>query len=234
MSSDKEDVDNEMGNSMDDIPPLPSDKSDNAEGQHMNEQDLENVEEHANDINQALNRLNEMEDNEVVGDTIIVKPQSPLGEEESFAGEADVSMPEEYLVNQSPDGPILGDNEEYEFEPEEEFGRQPTDLTSIGFKNEGDDIDSGDNTDDLDHRSAFERKKETNELRLQEVNKNLNEIDQLRKHVRSLEIEEYQLFAIDSQTEDKTKIELELAKSKCNMTIIKDKINQLSTIYSEK
>lgn len=109
--------------------------------------------------------------------------------------EATYSMPDEYNVKIKPkdENPDQDDNGEPNMRIESE-------LESLQVRNEGDDADSGDNTEDLDPRSEFEKRKEYYEKLTSEINGCLSELEALRNQVTVLEDEEFKMYSAKRTT----------------------------------
>ena len=114
--------------------------------------------------------------------------------------------------------------------------RIESELESLQARNEGDDADSGDNTEDLDPRSEFEKRKEYYEKLTFEINGYLSELEQLRKQVTVLEDEEFKMYSAKRTTStdfDPAERKLEYYKCLWKNVIIKEKMEDHAKIFKE-
>lgn len=134
---------------------------------NFDREDIENVEEKINITNNALDQLNELENPDEVPQ--ILKVREDEEKDVRLNSEPDnenaYSMPDEYNDKIKPKDEVPDQDENGEPNM-----RIESELESLQVRNEGDDADSGDNTEDLDPRSEFEKRKEYYEKLTLEIN----------------------------------------------------------------
>ena len=243
--------------------------------QEIKEEDLENVEDKVNDTNKALDRLNEMddEDQEHEHPLEILSDDQPLREqvegeedhqeivnegeghyqeevnnegegyyqEEEFhnEGEGEEKDQPELQENDSQDVPHFsepGKIEEENIDRIDNINRPATDSEIVQLET---DPQSPEKLVEMDEQEELSEEEIDPKLAAEklneEININLIEIDKLRKEVKALEDQELEDYSIKGHSSDNPiTIKLEYAKSKCNETIIKEKIDASAKIYKEK
>lgn len=231
--------DNEMPDVIQDIERMPSGETASpvAKNKKFKGKDLANVEDHINSTNNALDQFNEMEEGEGDDKPMILKGDQVADDDDDIDPElaAEASMPEELFVQQQEEYPES--REVTEPDSQSELPQRLETDHSSPVKIEGDDADSGDNTEDLDPRSEFEKRKEENEKLTTKINIYLNEVDKLRQQLVNLESKEFTFYTAkkqnDDSTQDPAELKLEYQKALCNKVIITDKIAQKAKAYTE-
>jgi len=222
------DSDEKMPDIIKDIDRLPSDMETPNNRQINNLEGLEDKIGISNNQLDELNRIDRDEDSDVPQIMASAHPhddasepqenQSNPGEDQSedqhmeqasMPGEDD-SMPEENDVQE----PY---QEQYSDRMSDAPMRTATDMQSVThIQNAGDDADSGDNTEDLDPRSEFEKCKEYNEELSGQINQYLGQLDQLRHQIQVLETEEFSFYSVKKKNEsdpDPGAVKLEYQKA---------------------
>lgn len=95
----------------------------------------------------------------------------------------------------------------------------------------GDDADSGDNTDDLDPRSEFEKRKEITEKLNSDIQFYSDQLDELRRKILILETQEFDIYSAKKTRADDidpAELKLDYHKSLCKNVIVKDKIEKIA------
>jgi hypothetical protein len=168
----------------------------------VNEKEMEGLEEHIDQMNSLLDQLNDNEDEQEGKPT--VEEEKRMDEVPQFD---DASMPEELDVNE-----MFENRPESEHLSEIPKGRD-TEMTSVAnLKIEADEADSGDNTEDLDPISQFEKRRENiksyhEQLKLEIIDLT-DQLEVFRNKIKTLEDEEYSFYSVSKSEKNSNHLKL--------------------------
>lgn len=142
-----------------------------------------------------------------------------------------MTMPEEFQEKLEPpeDFSEINDGRATPFEEAavELNKTEEIDLESIPARVEADDADSGDNTDDLDPRAEFEKKKEKMEMINSQIDQYSNELTKLRRQLTVLEDEEFKFYTVKGNDNDQTAQKLKYQLTQCHNIVAKENLSDI-------